>query len=308
MDEWYNYQSPENRARRRRHGLQPAAEPGVHVLATVDEATYDEEDGNTTDDDHPISWCQRYDGGRSWYTGMGHTQATFDEAGFRTHLLGGLRTAAGVVEDADCGAPNQAPTVTASATPASGQAPLTVAFAATATDPDGDAVTYAWAFGDGATGTGATASHTYAGAGTYIATVTATDADGATATASVTITVSTTPPPVVETSLDTNRPTLYGFRNRGLKVTVECGTGVTGPAVLTMRVSARTADRLDLVRRRVGRERVNCAPGRVIELRMFPSNALERALKREKPRRIEVEVLLDPPTGPTLDAAVTIRR
>ena len=41
---------------------------------------------------------------------------------------------------------------------------------------------------------------------------------------------------------------------------------------------------------------------------MLPSNALERALKREKPRRIEVEVLLDPPTGPTLDAAVTIRR
>ena len=26
-----------------------------------------------TDDDHPIAWCQPYDGGRSWYTGMGHT-------------------------------------------------------------------------------------------------------------------------------------------------------------------------------------------------------------------------------------------
>ena len=53
---------------------------GVHVLATVDESTYDEDDGNTTDDDHPISWCQRYDGGRSWYTGMGHTAASFGEA------------------------------------------------------------------------------------------------------------------------------------------------------------------------------------------------------------------------------------
>src|SRR3954462_3129515 len=47
---------------------------GVHLLATVDASTYAEDDGNTTDDDHPISWCHRCDGGRSWYTGMGHTR------------------------------------------------------------------------------------------------------------------------------------------------------------------------------------------------------------------------------------------
>ena len=60
---------------------------GVHVLAKMDESTYDEQDGNTTDDDHPISWCQRYDGGRSFYTGMGHTQATFSEALFLDYML-----------------------------------------------------------------------------------------------------------------------------------------------------------------------------------------------------------------------------
>ena len=27
--------------------------------------------------DHPIAWCQDYDGGRSWYTGIGHTEASF---------------------------------------------------------------------------------------------------------------------------------------------------------------------------------------------------------------------------------------
>ena len=67
----------------------------VHVLATVDESTYDEEDGNTVDDDHPVAWCSNFDGGRSWYTAMGHTQASFADANFRSHLLGGLRTAAG---------------------------------------------------------------------------------------------------------------------------------------------------------------------------------------------------------------------
>ena len=95
VDEWYNYQSPVN----------PVVGGGgddysprgqVHVLLTVDEASYAEEDGNTTDDDHPISWCHRYEGGRSWYTGMGHTQATFSEAPFLKHLLSGLEIAAGV--------------------------------------------------------------------------------------------------------------------------------------------------------------------------------------------------------------------
>ena len=51
---------------------------GVKVLATVDESTYDEQDGSDgTDDDHPIAWCSDFDGGRVWYTGMGHTAESF---------------------------------------------------------------------------------------------------------------------------------------------------------------------------------------------------------------------------------------
>ena len=50
---------------------------------TVDESTYDEDDGNTTDDDHPVTWCTDFDGGRAWYTALGHTQASFTEAPFR---------------------------------------------------------------------------------------------------------------------------------------------------------------------------------------------------------------------------------
>ena len=74
----------------------------MKVLATVDESTYAEDDGNATDDDHPVAWCSNFDGGRAWYTAMGHTEGSFAEPDFRTHLLGGLRTAAGV-GDADCG-------------------------------------------------------------------------------------------------------------------------------------------------------------------------------------------------------------
>ena len=98
MDEWYNYQAPDGTVVGGGGTTTARAHGGVHVLLTIDESTYDEDDGNTTDDDHPISWCQRYDGGRSWYTGMGHTQASFAEADFLKHLLGGLEVAAGAVD------------------------------------------------------------------------------------------------------------------------------------------------------------------------------------------------------------------
>src|SRR5262249_58755706 len=123
--------------------------PGVHVLLKMDESTYAENDGSDgVDDDHPISWCQRYDGGRSWYTGLGHTQSSFSEAGIRSHIAAGIEIAAGVLPSAACGvapSPNADPVLGAvTATPSSGVAPLPVAFSAMATDADGDALTYTW--------------------------------------------------------------------------------------------------------------------------------------------------------------------
>jgi cytochrome c len=71
----------------------------VHVLASYDTTSYE---GHTMGPDHPISWCQSFDGGRSWYTGMGHAPSAFtDEPLFLQHLLGGIEWAAGVVEG-DC--------------------------------------------------------------------------------------------------------------------------------------------------------------------------------------------------------------
>jgi glucose/arabinose dehydrogenase/PKD repeat protein/type 1 glutamine amidotransferase len=86
LDEWYNFRT------------NPRGK--VHVLASLDETTYSP-GGGAMGADHPIAWCQNFDGGRSWYTGTGHTQESFGEANFRNHLLGGIRTAAGVT-GADC--------------------------------------------------------------------------------------------------------------------------------------------------------------------------------------------------------------
>lgn len=83
-DEWYNFRT------------NPRGQ--VHILAMLDETSYT---GGDMKFDHPISWCQNFDGGRSWYTAMGHTRATYTEPLYLMHLLGGIRTAAGA-EEADC--------------------------------------------------------------------------------------------------------------------------------------------------------------------------------------------------------------
>jgi type 1 glutamine amidotransferase len=79
-DEWYDF----------------AANPRgrVRVLATVDESTYA---GGGMGADHPIAWCHEYDGGRAWYSAMGHTSESFEEPRFLAHLLAGIRYAAGQV-------------------------------------------------------------------------------------------------------------------------------------------------------------------------------------------------------------------
>ncbi|MFF5174899.1 ThuA domain-containing protein [Micromonospora sp. NPDC000089] len=88
FDEWYNFQS------------NPRGD--VHVLASLDETSYSPGAG-AMGADHPTSWCQDYDGGRAWYTGGGHTQESYADPQFLSHLLGGIRTAAGA-QPADCGA------------------------------------------------------------------------------------------------------------------------------------------------------------------------------------------------------------
>ena len=73
------------------------------MLATVDESTYGEEDGNTVDDDHPVAWCSDFDGGRSWYTAMGHTAGLVRRRGLPRPPA--RRPAHGRRRRADCGEP-----------------------------------------------------------------------------------------------------------------------------------------------------------------------------------------------------------
>ncbi len=74
-----------------------------HVLATVDETTYA---GGAMGFDHPVMWCKDYEGGRSFYSALGHTRSSYRSSNFREHLAGAVAWTAGVSDPtySDCGA------------------------------------------------------------------------------------------------------------------------------------------------------------------------------------------------------------
>lgn len=69
----------------------------VNVLVKLDETSYDvgTRDGKSMGMvDHPISWYHVYDGGRVFYTGLGHTDEAYQDESFLAHVLGGIWWAA----------------------------------------------------------------------------------------------------------------------------------------------------------------------------------------------------------------------
>ena len=76
-DEWYDFRS---------------INPDTNVLMTIDERSYE---GATTGEPHPMSWYHDFDGGRAFYTALGHTAESYVEPAYLQHLLGGIRYALG---------------------------------------------------------------------------------------------------------------------------------------------------------------------------------------------------------------------
>ena len=77
FDEWYNYKK---------------VSPDINVLYALDESTYS---GGENGDNHPISWYHDFDGGRSFYTGLGHTRESYQEPEFLSQVLMGIQYAIG---------------------------------------------------------------------------------------------------------------------------------------------------------------------------------------------------------------------
>lgn len=76
-DEWYDFKSLSSRR--------------VDLLK-VDEGSYS---GGGHGEYHPIAWHHEFDGGRAFYTGIGHRAENYDNPLYMQHLLGGVKYAIG---------------------------------------------------------------------------------------------------------------------------------------------------------------------------------------------------------------------
>jgi hypothetical protein len=72
FDEWYNFKS---------------ISKNIHVLLTLDESSYQ---GGKNGSFHPIAWYQEFEGGKSFYTGLGHSIESYKEPAVKQHILGGI--------------------------------------------------------------------------------------------------------------------------------------------------------------------------------------------------------------------------
>ena len=79
-DEFYNFQQ---------------VNPDIKVLVKIDETSYQ---GGNMGENHPMVWYHDYDGGRSFYTEMGHTAESYNSPEVKKIIWGGLYYAMGGVD------------------------------------------------------------------------------------------------------------------------------------------------------------------------------------------------------------------
>jgi type 1 glutamine amidotransferase len=64
----------------------------LHILITIDENTYN---GGGNGEDHPMAWYHAFDGGRGFYTALGHDNKSWEDPLYLQHVLGGIKYAMG---------------------------------------------------------------------------------------------------------------------------------------------------------------------------------------------------------------------
>lgn len=77
-DEWYNFKD---------------ISTDLKVLININENSYS---GGSNGANHPMAWYHDFDGGRAFYTGLGHTEESYTDPLFLQHLLGGIQYAMGL--------------------------------------------------------------------------------------------------------------------------------------------------------------------------------------------------------------------
>ncbi len=77
-DEWYNFKN---------------LNPDLTVLIKIDETSYT---GGANGNNHPMAWYHSFEGGKIFYTELGHTNESYSDPLFLQHVLGGIQYTMGV--------------------------------------------------------------------------------------------------------------------------------------------------------------------------------------------------------------------
>ena len=69
--------------------------PGLHVLLAGDLAALNDPLKPKGEATRPLAWCHEFEGGRCWFTTLGHSKESYTEPVFQQHVLGGILWAMG---------------------------------------------------------------------------------------------------------------------------------------------------------------------------------------------------------------------
>jgi type 1 glutamine amidotransferase len=83
-DEWYNFHT------------HPRENKNLQILLRGDPKTFS---GGKHGDDHPLVWCQEFEGGRVFFTALGHFDEAYEDSWFVGQVKRGMLWASGRAED-----------------------------------------------------------------------------------------------------------------------------------------------------------------------------------------------------------------
>jgi len=68
---------------------------GLHVLLAGDPSALVDPQKPAGETTRPLAWCRPFEGGRTWFTTLGHRKEAYADPAFEKHILGGIQWALG---------------------------------------------------------------------------------------------------------------------------------------------------------------------------------------------------------------------
>ncbi|MCX6909451.1 MAG: ThuA domain-containing protein [Verrucomicrobia bacterium] len=68
---------------------------GLHILLEGDLTKLEDKRKPADEKSRPLAWCHEFEGGRCWFTALGHKKEQYSDSNLMKHILGGIQWAMG---------------------------------------------------------------------------------------------------------------------------------------------------------------------------------------------------------------------